>query len=52
MGRILANYMNGTGTLSTLPFYRPDIKPIPLHSLQQLYLSAGIAYYRMRDRIG
>jgi hypothetical protein len=52
MGRVLANCMNGTGTLSTLPFYRPDIKPVPLHSLQQRYLSAGIAYYRMRDRIG
>ncbi|WP_342651453.1 FAD-binding oxidoreductase [Pseudomonas sp. REB1044] len=39
------------GTTQALPFPITRVDPIPFHSLQRLYLGAGIAWYRMLDAI-
>jgi len=48
MGKAMADYLV-TGDKSRLPFPVVPIKPLPLHALNELYVSAIIAWYRMTD---
>jgi glycine/D-amino acid oxidase-like deaminating enzyme len=48
MGKAMADYLV-TGDKARLPFPVVPIKPLPLHALNELYVSAIIAWYRMTD---
>ncbi|WP_394335871.1 hypothetical protein [Burkholderia savannae] len=34
-----------------LPFAATPVRPIPLHALQRLYISAGVARYALLDAL-
>jgi glycine/D-amino acid oxidase-like deaminating enzyme len=51
VGKALADYI-ATGNETALPFPRAPIKPIPFHSLKQIYFAAAVAWYRFLDRRG
>jgi glycine/D-amino acid oxidase-like deaminating enzyme len=51
MGVVLADYVLRPER-ATLPFPLTPIRPIPLHRLHRVYVSALIAYYRLRDAWG
>lgn len=48
MGKAMAEYI-ATGDKGRLPFPVVPIKPLPLHALNELYVSAIIAWYRLTD---
>ena len=48
MGRAMANYIV-SGDVDALPVPVTGVKTFPLHRFRQIYLSAIIAWYRMRD---
>lgn len=48
MGRAMAQYLS-TGDRASLPFPVVPITPLPLHALNELYVSAIIAWYRLTD---
>lgn len=48
MGKAMAQYI-ATGDKGRLPFPVVPIKPLPLHALNELYVSAIIAWYRLTD---
>ena len=48
MGRAMATYI-ATGDAGSLPLPLTPIEPLPLHGLNRLYVSAIIAWYRLRD---
>ncbi|WCS25616.1 FAD-binding oxidoreductase [Methylobacterium sp. NMS14P] len=48
MGRAMASYI-ATGDADSLPLPLTPIEPLPLHGLNRLYVSAIIAWYRLRD---
>jgi len=48
MGKAMAGYI-ATGDRSRLPFPVVPIKPLPLHALNELYVSAIITWYRLTD---
>lgn len=48
MGRAMAEYV-ATGDAEALPLPFSPIKPLPLHALHKLYVSAVITWYRMTD---
>lgn len=48
MGRAIANYVH-TRDPDVLPLPTTAIKPIPLHSLRKLYVSAVVTWYRLND---
>lgn len=48
MGRAMAQYLS-TGDKARLPFPVTSIAPLPLHALNELYVSAIIAWYRLTD---
>jgi glycine/D-amino acid oxidase-like deaminating enzyme len=48
MGIVLADYC-ATGRSDALPFPITPVKPIPFHALQQLYVAAVVAWYRLSD---
>lgn len=48
MGRAMAQYLS-TGDRASLPFPVTSITPLPLHALNELYVSAIIAWYRLTD---
>ncbi|PZR89183.1 MAG: FAD-dependent oxidoreductase [Stutzerimonas stutzeri] len=48
MGRAMAHYLS-TGERASLPFPVTSITPLPLHALNELYVSAIIAWYRLTD---
>ena len=48
MGRAMANYIV-SGNVDALPVPVTGVKSFPLHRFRQIYLSAIIAWYRMRD---
>lgn len=48
MGRAMAHYLS-TGDRASLPFPVTSITPLPLHALNELYVSAIIAWYRLTD---
>jgi glycine/D-amino acid oxidase-like deaminating enzyme len=48
MGRAMAQYLS-TGDRASLPFSVVPITPLPLHALNELYVSAIIAWYRLTD---
>jgi glycine/D-amino acid oxidase-like deaminating enzyme len=48
MGRAMAQYLS-TGDRASLPFPVTAITPLPLHALNELYVSAIIAWYRLTD---
>jgi glycine/D-amino acid oxidase-like deaminating enzyme len=48
MGEALARYI-ADGDRAALPFPVVPIKPLPLHALHTLYVSAIIAWYRLTD---
>ncbi|MGE8126472.1 NAD(P)/FAD-dependent oxidoreductase [Methylobacterium sp. NPDC080182] len=48
MGRAMAAYI-ATGDAGNLPLPLTPIEPLPLHGLNRLYVSAIIAWYRLRD---
>jgi glycine/D-amino acid oxidase-like deaminating enzyme len=50
MGIALAEYC-ATGRPNALPFPITPVKPIPLHALQQLYVAATVAWYRLSDGV-
>jgi glycine/D-amino acid oxidase-like deaminating enzyme len=51
IGKAFADYIvNGDET--ALPFPRLPIRPIPFHSLRQVYFAAAVAWYRFLDRRG
>lgn len=50
MGIALAEYC-ATGRPNALPFPITPIKPIPFHVLQQLYVAATVAWYRLSDGV-
>jgi hypothetical protein len=44
----MAEYL-ASGDRSRLPFPVVPIKPLPLHALNELYVSAIISWYRLTD---
>jgi glycine/D-amino acid oxidase-like deaminating enzyme len=48
MGKAIANYIH-TGDANALPIPVSAIKPIPMHNLRKLYVSAVAAWYRFND---
>jgi glycine/D-amino acid oxidase-like deaminating enzyme len=48
VGKAMAEYL-ATGERRALPFPVTPIKPLPFHALNQLYVSAIIAWYRLTD---
>jgi glycine/D-amino acid oxidase-like deaminating enzyme len=48
MGKAMAQYLS-TGDRTSLPFPVVPITPLPLHALNELYVSAIIAWYRLTD---
>jgi glycine/D-amino acid oxidase-like deaminating enzyme len=48
MGRAMAEYLH-SGDRTRLPFPVVPITPLPLHALNELYVSAIIAWYRLTD---
>ena len=48
MGQAMAQYLS-TGDRASLPFPVVPITPLPLHALNELYVSAIIAWYRLTD---
>ncbi|KRD96116.1 FAD-dependent oxidoreductase [Bosea sp. Root381] len=48
MGKAMADYL-ATGDRARLPFPVVPIKPLPLHALNELYVSAIITWYRLTD---
>jgi glycine/D-amino acid oxidase-like deaminating enzyme len=48
MGKAMAEYLT-TGDKARLPFPVTPITPLPLHALNELYVSAIIAWYRLTD---
>ena len=48
MGRAMARYIAG-GDRASLPFPVVPITPLPFHALNELYVSAIIAWYRLTD---
>lgn len=50
MGAELAKHIASDGFIP-LPYPVSGIKPIPLHRLQGLYMSAGVAWYRLLDAV-
>lgn len=48
MGKAMADYLV-TSDRSSLPFPVVPITPLPLHALNELYVSAIIAWYRLTD---
>lgn len=48
MGRAIATYI-ATGDADSLPLPLSPVKPLPLHALHRLYVSAIIAWYRLSD---
>lgn len=48
MGKAMAGYI-ATGDKGRLPFPVVPITPLPLHALNELYVSAIIAWYRLTD---
>lgn len=48
MGKAMADYI-ATGDKGRLPFPVVPITPLPLHALNELYVSAIIAWYRLTD---
>ncbi|MBA4221793.1 MAG: FAD-dependent oxidoreductase [Methylobacterium sp.] len=48
MGKAMAQYLS-TGDRASLPFPVTAITPLPLHALNELYVSAIIAWYRLTD---
>jgi glycine/D-amino acid oxidase-like deaminating enzyme len=48
MGKAMAQYLS-TGDKASLPFPVTSIAPLPLHALNELYVSAIIAWYRLTD---
>ncbi len=48
MGKAMADYI-ATGDRGRLPFPVVPITPLPLHALNELYVSAIIAWYRLTD---
>ena len=48
MGKAMAGYL-ATGSRAELPFPIVPVKPLPLHALHKLYLSAIVAWYRLQD---
>jgi hypothetical protein len=51
MGAAIAEYI-ATGNIDALPLPLGPIKPLPLHGLSKLFVSAVIAWYRFLDRQG
>lgn len=49
MGRHIAALL-ATGSEQDFPFPITGLSPIPLHGLQQFYISAGIAWYGLLDK--
>jgi glycine/D-amino acid oxidase-like deaminating enzyme len=50
MGIALAEYC-ASGRPEALPFPITPVKPIPFHALQQLYVAATVAWYRLSDGV-
>jgi glycine/D-amino acid oxidase-like deaminating enzyme len=48
MGQAMAAYLT-SGKADDLPLPVTGIRGLPLHSLRRLYISAIVAWYRMRD---
>jgi glycine/D-amino acid oxidase-like deaminating enzyme len=48
MGKHLAKHMTGDGEF---PFPISSIRPIPLHSLERMYIAAGVLWYSLLDRL-
>lgn len=48
MGKAIAQYI-ATGDRNALPLRTKPIKPIPLHRLRKLYVSAVVTWYRLND---
>ncbi len=48
MGAAIARYVH-TRDKSQLPFPVSKIKPLPLHALRRLYVSAVVSWYRLND---
>ncbi|WP_010114975.1 NAD(P)/FAD-dependent oxidoreductase, partial [Burkholderia oklahomensis] len=49
LGRHLAAAMSGAAR--ALPLAATQVRPIPLHALQRLYISAGVAWYGLLDAL-
>jgi glycine/D-amino acid oxidase-like deaminating enzyme len=50
MGIALADYC-ATERPEALPFPITPVKPIPFHAIQQLYVAATVAWYRLSDAV-
>ena len=48
MGRAMADYVS-TGDEKALPLPLVPMKAMPLHALHRAWISAIVAWYRMRD---
>jgi len=51
LGRVLADWASGTPE-DQLDFPVTDPRPIPFHFLSKPAVSATVAWYRLRDRLG
>ena len=51
MGKVLADWASGTPDIA-LDFPVTDARPIPLHILRKPAVTATVAWYRLRDRMG
>lgn len=49
LGKLIGENLGSGALKRALPFPISPIRPIPLHGLQRLYVSAVINYYRARD---
>jgi len=50
MGALLADHISSNGK-SPIPYPISQISPIPLHRFQKLYMSVGVAWYRLLDAV-
>lgn len=51
MGKLLASLVTEQGAAAQFPYPITAIRPIPLHGLQRLYITAGVAWYGLLDRL-
>ena len=52
MGKNLAELLTTQDGALNFPYPITAIKPIPFHSLQRFYITAGVAWYGLQDRFG
>jgi glycine/D-amino acid oxidase-like deaminating enzyme len=52
LGKLLAQRLCSGDASEPFPLPATPVRPIPLHGLQRLYITAGVAWYRLLDKLG